>query len=103
MDSERRGAPRVQLVVSAEIIDLHSNAHLKAQTSDLSILGCFLDMLNPLREGTEIQIRLIHKGTTFTAIGAVSNSENNLGMGVRFTDIKSDQEAILKKWLSSSI
>src|SRR5260370_42501144 len=47
MDSDRRRAPRYRLIADAEITESISDTKLHARTSDLSIGGCFLDMLNP--------------------------------------------------------
>jgi hypothetical protein len=72
----------------------------KAKTGDLSIGGCFLDMLNPSPEGTEIQVRISHENTTFTARGRVVFIFPNMGMGVVFTRVEDDQLPALQKWLA---
>jgi hypothetical protein len=67
MDSERRRSPRYPFIAEAEVIEIASDTKFKATTSDLSFGGCFLDMLNPSPEGTEIQVRISQASTTFTA------------------------------------
>ena len=62
--------------------------------------GCFLDMLNPSPEGTEIRVRFSHATTTFTAVGRVVFVFPNMGMGVVFTSVEDNQFAILQEWLS---
>jgi hypothetical protein len=71
MDSERRRAPRYPFIADAEVIETASDTKLGAKTSDLSIGGCFLDMLNPSPVGTDIRVRISHANTTFTASGRV--------------------------------
>jgi hypothetical protein len=100
MDSERRRAPRYPFIADAEVIETASDTKLSAKTSDLSIGGCFLDMLNPSPEGTEIQVRISHASTTFTARGRVVFVFPNMGMGVVFTRVEDNQLAALQKWLS---
>jgi PilZ domain len=100
MDSERRRAPRYQFIADAEVIEIESNTKLSAKTGDLSSGGCFLDMLNPSPEGTEIQVRISHESITFTARGRVVFIFPNMGMGVVFTRVEDDQLAALQKWLS---
>jgi PilZ domain-containing protein len=100
MDSERRRAPRYPFIADAEVIETASDTKLSAKTSDVSIGGCFLDMLNPSPEGTEIQVRISHAGTTFTALGRVVFIFPNMGMGVVFTRVEDSQLAALQKWLS---
>jgi hypothetical protein len=71
MDSARRGAPRYQFIAEAEVTEITSNTKLNAKTGDLSLGGCFLDMLNPSPEGTEIRVRVSHANATFTTLGRV--------------------------------
>jgi len=99
MDSERRRSPRYRFIADVEIIDGASDAPLKARTTDLSIGGCFLDMLNPSPKGTELRVRISHAGATFTAVGRVAFVVPNMGMGVAFTNVDGNQFGILQKWL----
>ena len=100
MQSERRRAPRYQLLANAEIVELRSDAHFKARTSDVSLFGCYVNSVNWLPAGTDIQLRVTHKYTTFTALSIVARSEPAMGMGVRFTVVESDQQTVLKGWLA---
>jgi hypothetical protein len=100
MDSERRRAPRYPFIADAEVTEIASDTKFNAKTSDLSIGGCFLDMLNPSPEGAEIQVRISHASTTFTARGRVVFVFPNMGMGVVFTSVEDNQLAALQKWLS---
>jgi c-di-GMP-binding flagellar brake protein YcgR len=100
MDQERRRAPRYPIIADAEVTEIASETKLSAKTSDLSAGGCFLDMLNPSLEGTEIVVRILHSDTTFTARGRVVFLFPNMGMGVMFTNVPASQQAILEKWLA---
>lgn len=99
MNSERRRAPRYPIIADAEITEIVSETKLSARTSDLSVGGCFLDMLNPSPEGTEIAVRISHADATFTARGRVVFLFPNMGMGVMFTSVPASQQAVLEKWL----
>jgi hypothetical protein len=99
MESERRRAPRYRFIADAEVIEIISATNLPARTSDLSIGGCFLDMLNPSPRGTQIGITISHSGATFHAIGRVAFVIPNMGMGVAFTNVEGNQIAVLQKWL----
>jgi len=101
MDSERRQAPRYPFIAEAVVTEISSDTKLVAKTGDLSIGGCFLDMLNPTPQGTEVRVRISHEGATFTALGRVAFILPNMGMGVTFTRIEQDQQAILQKWISN--
>jgi c-di-GMP-binding flagellar brake protein YcgR len=99
MDSERRRAPRYPIIADAEITEIASETKLSARTSDLSVGGCFLDMLNPSPEGTEIAVRISRADATFTARGRVVFLFPNMGMGVMFTSVPASQQSVLEKWL----
>ncbi len=96
MDSERRQAPRYPFIAEAVVTEISSDTKLIAKTGDLSIGGCFLDMLNPTPQGTDVRVRISHDNTTFTALGRVAFILPNMGMGVTFTSIEQDQQAILQ-------
>ena len=100
MESERRRAPRYSLLAAAEVFELGTQTHIQAGTSDLSLLGCYLEMVNPLPVGAEVKVHLTYLDTTFTAHGIVAYSESNLGMGVRFSVVEMDQQEVLENWLA---
>ncbi len=93
-----KAAPGVR--ADAQVTEIASETILSAKTSDLSLGGCFLDMLNPSPEGTEIAVRISHSETTFTARGKVVFVFPNMGMGVMFTSVPASQQAVLEKWLA---
>lgn len=100
MSSERRIARRYQFIAEAEVYEIRSGTKLGAKTGDLSIGGCFLDMLNPPLEGTQVRVTIFREDSTFTVEGRVAFILPNLGMGVAFTQIAADQRATLEKWIA---
>jgi hypothetical protein len=101
MDSERRHAPRYPFIADAEVTEISSDTRLAAKTSDLSLSGCFLDMLNPSPQGTDVRVTISHEGAIFTALGRVVFILPNMGMGVVFTSVEHAQKTILQKWIAS--
>ena len=101
MGSERRRSPRYRFIAEAEIVEIANETKLRARTNDLSIGGCFLDTLNPSPMGTEIQVKIRHAGAVFNARGRVVFVVPNLGMGVCFTRIDSNEAVVLHEWLSA--
>src|SRR5207249_997774 len=97
MDSERRRAPRYPIIADAEVTEIASETKRSAKTSDLSVGGCFLDMLNPSPEGTEIRVRISQANTALAALGRVVFLFPNMGMGVMFTSVEAHQQAVLQK------
>ena len=57
---ERRGAPRYPMVLAPEVIELPRGARLSARTADISRMGCYIDMLNPIPQGSRIRLLLTH-------------------------------------------
>jgi PilZ domain len=100
MSSERRSSQRYQFIAEAEVVEITSGMRLRAKTGDLSIGGCFLGMLNPSPEGTEVQLTISREGTKLTGSGRVVFVAPNLGMGVSFNSFEPKQLATLQKWLA---
>ena len=100
MSTERRRAPRYQLIAEVEIVDSVSSLSLNGRTSDVSLVGCFIRTTHSLPPGTEVQLQLKYKGTTLKARGLVVRPEPSMGFGVNFVNIKSAQEMLLQKWFA---
>jgi len=96
---ERRRAPRYQLITDAEILELRTNTRMTAKTSDVSLVGCFMNAAWSLPTGTEIQVELRKQDSVFTSRGVVARAQP-MGMGVNFSNVKKDQQELLKNWLA---
>jgi hypothetical protein len=99
MGIERRRSPRYHLVADAEMVSSPSHVCLKARTSDVSLVGCFMNTKYSLPLGTKIQLTLKYKGETFTGDGTVARSEPSTGFGVSFAEVKGTQQTLLRNWL----
>jgi len=99
---ERRSAPRYQMVLAADVVELPRGARLSARTSDISRTGCYIDTLNPVPQGSQIRLRITHHDEIFEAIGRVVYVSYGLGMGVAFVEVSAEQQAMLDRWLSES-
>jgi Ribonuclease G/E len=97
---ERRSAPRYQLVLAAEVVELPRGAKLSARTADISRTGCYIDTLNPVPQGSRIRLRITHHDEIFEAIGSVVYVSQGLGMGVVFVEVAAEQRARLDRWLA---
>jgi c-di-GMP-binding flagellar brake protein YcgR len=100
MSADRRRAPRYQFIAHAEIVEIASGAKFKAQTGDLSIGGCFIDMMNPLSQEAPIRVTIFHENRRFVAVGRVVFVFPRLGMGVAFSDLDPVHQVILQGWLA---
>jgi hypothetical protein len=100
MANELRRAPRYSLTAIAEITDLSTGSRIIVQTSDLSLVGCYVDTLNPLPAGTQVRISITHENETFASAGVVVYSRANMGMGIKFLKVQHDYLDVLRNWLS---
>jgi PilZ domain-containing protein len=99
MTQENRRAPRRPLIASAELIDIRTEARLKARTSDVSTVGCYLDTMTTLPAGTGVWLAISHNEETVTVLGIIANSQPH--MGIRFTDVSSADHKVLEGWLAA--
>jgi PilZ domain len=99
---ERRAAPRIAMVLAAEVVELAQRAKLAGRTADISASGCYVDTLNPLPKDSQVRIRLTHHSEIFEALGRVVYVSPGLGMGVIFLTMETEQRARLDRWLAES-
>jgi hypothetical protein len=100
--ADRRGAPRYALIVVAEVIEQATGTRLSARTSDVSLTGCYVDTLNPMKSGTNVRLILTRVGEAFETLARVVYVSPGLGMGLCFDEpISSSQLPILERWLKS--
>ena len=99
MSAERRRAPRYPLIAEAELVELRSQMRLTARTSDVSLVGCFMNSSRSFPEGTNIRLRLLREKEAFTSLGVIARIQP-MGMGVSFSEVNDDQSKILRGWLA---
>jgi hypothetical protein len=95
----RRVFPRYPFIAQAEVIDLGSGARLSTRTSEVGLGGCYLDMINPIPDGTPVRVHLRCDKGTFEAPGKVVYCQQGFGMGIAFGEIAPAQRKILESWL----
>ncbi len=49
MRKEQRRTPRYTFIASAELIEQKTDVRIATRVSELSLHGCYLDMMNPAR------------------------------------------------------
>lgn len=98
MRVEQHRAVRHRFVAKVEVVEVESERRVTARTGDLSVFGCFVETAAPFSHGTKVRIRINHHGSTFVALGYVSNSRST-GMGIRFGAIEPAHQQTLENWL----
>lgn len=101
--AKRRSVRRCALVASAEVTEMSSGAQLSARISELGVGGCYIDALNPFPEGTLVQLRILRDQGVFETKAKVVYCDPRFGMGLAFTGIMPDQQALLEGWLAELV
>jgi PilZ domain len=100
---EKRLTPRFPFVAAAELTEEGSDARLDCRVGELSLHGCYVDVLNTLPEGTSVFLKVFADGEFFESKAVVSYAHPRLGMGLSFRDLKPDFLTVLKGWLLKAL
>jgi len=85
--TERRRFPRVACRIEALISEVGTALSHNGKVSDISLGGCYVEMLSPLPAGTRIELDLKSALGSLHARGTVNTSHMGMGMSVAFTAI----------------
>jgi hypothetical protein len=102
MERERRRTPRYIFIASAELYEEKSDVRVASRVSELSLHGCYLDMMNPFPSGTIILLKIVAAELTFQSKARVIYSTCNVGAGVAFLDVEPKYEYILQRWMEDA-
>jgi len=103
MERERRRSPRRIFIASAELYEEQSEVRVASRVSELSLHGCYLDMMNPFPPGTIILLKIIAGDLTFQTKARVIYSTSNVGAGVSFFDLEPKYEYMIKRWMEEAV
>jgi hypothetical protein len=84
---ERRRFPRVFCRIEANVVDELSAMNLPVKVTDLSLGGCYLEMLAPLPIHASVELTFDTSQGAIHARGKVVTAQTGMGMGVAFTAI----------------
>jgi len=102
MERERRRSPRRIFIASAELYEEQSDVRVASRVSELSLHGCYLDMMNPFPPGTFIRLKIFSGDMTFECKARVIYSTSNQGAGVGFLDLEPKYEYMIKRWMEEA-
>lgn len=102
MEQERRRTPRYIFIASAELYEERTDVRVASRVSELSLHGCYLDMMNPFPMGTLILLKIFAGELTFQSKAKIIYATPNVGAGVLFLDVEPKYEFILKRWLEEA-
>ena len=102
MEQERRQVPRYPFIANADLVEERSDMRIATRVSELSAGGCYLDMMNPLPEGTLVRVKISAGADFFEAKAEIAYSLAQLGVGIRFMEVEPQYRAVLQGWLEKA-
>mgnify|MGYP001796403916 CR=1 FL=1 len=99
-DRDRRGAKRVGCFAEAEIEGIDVSHRQQVRLADLSTGGAFIDVRTVLPTGTTARLRFTVLGRDISVLAEVRYSMPSFGMGVRFLDLRPEDQAFIEQFIS---
>lgn len=99
MKREQRRTPRFTFIASAELIEQKTEVRIATRVSELSLHGCYLDMMNPFPQGTLVLVKIFAGEDFFHAKAKIVYVQPNLGCGVSFLEVEPQPLGVLGRWL----
>ena len=99
---EKRRGPRYSFIASAELIEEKADVRIASRVSELSLHGCYLDMMNPFPTDTLVLVKIAAGDAFFEAKSKIIYSQPNMGAGVGFLQIEGPSQAVLGRWLDEA-
>ena len=99
MNQKTRRSPRFPFIAVAEIAHTESGGNFSCRVSELSLNGCYVDMLNALPIGSEVRMKIFSESECFEANAKVIYAHPNLGMGLAFEQVSLKSQTLLRQWL----
>lgn len=102
MFQEKRRTSRYAFVASAELIEEKADVRIVSRVSELSLHGCYLDMMNPFPTGTLVRVKIAAGDAFFQAKAKIIYSQMNMGAGVSFLEVDPNSQTVLERWLDEA-
>jgi hypothetical protein len=99
----RRATRRCSFVAAVEVTELQTDTRISARTSEISLGGCYVDMLGPFPVGSLVQLRIVRDDGVFEAKARVAYSQQGFGMGLQFIDMTPESRTVLQGWLAEML
>jgi hypothetical protein len=99
MRTERRREPRYPFIAMAEIVDEKEHARTSSRITYLSLHGCYVEMMNPFPQGTNVMIEICTETESLETHATVAFFESQQGMGLTFREMPEYSANVLNRWL----
>lgn len=102
MEREKRRSPRYLFIASAELYEEQTDVRVASRVSELSLHGCYLDMMNPFPPGTIVLLKIFAGDLAFQSKAKVIYSTENVGAGVAFLDVEPKYDYMIRRWMDEA-
>ncbi len=75
---------------------------IATRVSELSMNGCYLDMMNPFPTGTLVLVKILAGQEFFQAKSKIVYSQMNMGAGVGFLEMDNNSRVALERWMDEA-
>ena len=99
---EQRRTPRYTFIASAELIEQKTDVRIATRVSELSLHGCYLDMMNPFPQETMVLVKIFAGEDSFHAKAKIIYVQPNLGAGLAFLEVEPQKLVVLQHWLDDA-
>src|SRR6266550_7170207 len=99
---ERRRATRHHFVSAVEVINVESRKQLISLTRDLSLCGCFVTVKAPSPKVTTVSLKISNSKANFSAVGNVTHTLSDEGMGIEFVQVEGKDQVVLEEWVAEA-
>lgn len=99
--SERRRFQRYAWGANAQVRKQGIPINTPCKVTDISLGGCYVEMMSPFPEGTAVELEMFWKERTIVIDARVATSHPAIGMGVAFFGFSQEQFHILQELIES--
>jgi len=99
--SKKRQYPRFKASIPVELREPGVNVPLRAQTGDICVGGCYVEMTSTRQVSKEVEVILWVGQEKVVARGVVVSNHPAFGNGIKFTEVSNEDRARLQKLVDS--
>jgi len=100
---KKRGHVRVKVSVPIELTPEGSETPLRTETADLSVRGCYIEMLFTLPVSTQLQVTLHAGGSTILMAGKIVTRDLNVRNGIEFMSMTDKDSKTLRQFIEDVV
>lgn len=99
--SKQRQHPRFRVALPVELRQSGVNVPVRAQTGDIGMGGCYVEMTSTQQVSKEVEVILWVGQEKVVARGVVVSNHPAFGNGIKFTEVSDQDRSRLQKLVES--